>query len=96
MVAKAETLFNGIRKLAQAGQLDRQSMITIGPKIGLYRSLVPFYGGGENDATYFKRIQEAIRTKEGLETFKKFYETLNPESRKDIGKTINEVRIHYS
>jgi hypothetical protein len=70
--------------------------MAIGPSIGIHRGLVPFYGGGEDDMSYFKRIQKAISTKEGLEAFEKYYETLSPDGRRAIGKAINEVRIRYS
>lgn len=97
MAVKAETLINGIRNLAQTGQLDRQSMIAIGPKIGIQRGFyIPFGNAGESEAAYFERVQESIRTKEGLERFEKYYETLSSEGRRAIGKAIKEVRIRYS
>lgn len=96
MAGKVEALINGLRKLAHAGELDRESMMKIGPKIGIHRhDTFGFGGGGETEAEYFKRIQQIIKSEKGLAQLERYYEKLSLEGRRSIGRTVNQNRIQY-
>lgn len=94
---KVEALISGIRKLARAGELDRESMMEIGKQIGIYRhDTFGFGGGGETDAEYFKRVRGVVSGKEGFKELECRYDALSNEERRAIGRTVNQERIKYS